>query len=335
VLVELADAGAKAIRHRVEKYGIDAHLHRGYGYLGVNARQARTLRKMADEFRAMDPAEDIEYYEAAEVRDIIGSDAYCAAVKHMGGGHVHSLNLLLGEAKAAQSLGVQIYENSPVLDVEYGDAIVVRTNSGTVRAKKLLWACDSFLRKLEPEIHGSTIHTYSFQVATEPLSEEMCLRISPFRGAYSDISSVINYYRVTAENRLLFGSATRFVEYMPKDFEAWNRSLLREVFPYLADVKIDYAWGGPMACSANLFPQVGTLKGRPNVFYAQGYSGFGVTPSHIVCQVLADGMSGGSERFEVMRAIPKAQIPGKDFLRPAIMSAAKSLHYVRCLVEGR
>lgn len=335
LLVEIADAGAKSIRERVRKYDIDADLHRGYGYLGVDGRQAKTLRKMADEFRQMDPSEDIEFYEGAEVRDIIGSDLYCAAVKHGGGGHVHSLNLLLGEAKAASGLGVAIYENSPVIEIEYGDTITLRTNSGSVRAKKLLWACDSFLRKLEPEIHSRTINTYSFQVATAPLSDEMCQRISPFRGAYSDISAVINYYRVTAENRLLFGSATRMIEYMPNDFEAWNRSLLAKVFPYLADVKIDFSWGGPMACSANLFPQIGTLKDRPNAFYAQGYSGFGVTPSHIVCQVLAEGMSGGSERYEMMRAIPHASIPGRDRLRPVVMSAAKSFHYLRCLLDGR
>lgn len=104
-------------------------------------------------------------------------------------------------------------------------------------------------------------------MSTEPLSDELIERISPLRGAFSDIRPVINYYRVTRENRLLFGSATRFVEYTPNDFAAWNRTLLAEVFPYLRDVKIDFAWGGPMACSANLFPQIGTLRDHNNVFY--------------------------------------------------------------------
>ncbi len=107
-------------------------------------------------------------------------------------------------------------------------------------------------------------------MSTEPLSDELIERISPLRGAFSDIRPVINYYRVTRENRLLFGSATRFVEYTPNDFAAWNRTLLAEVFPYLRDVKIDFAWGGPMACSANLFPQIGTLRDHNNVFYVRG-----------------------------------------------------------------
>jgi gamma-glutamylputrescine oxidase len=98
---------------------------------------------------------------------------------------------------------------------------------------------------------------------TEPLSDELIQRISPIRGAYSDIRPVIDYYRVTRENRLLFGAATPFVEHIPKDLKAWNRNLMLKIFPYLKDVRIDLAWGGPMATSANLFPQIGTLSNRP------------------------------------------------------------------------
>lgn len=335
VLFEIASAGAGILRGRAEKYGIDADVRRGYGYLATNARQARTLRVWEKEFREIEPDADIQYVEGKDVEALVGSSVYSAGIRHMNGGQVHSLNLLLGEAIAATGLGVKIFENSPVISVEYGDSITVRTNSGEVRARKLLWACDSFLQGLEPEIYGRTINTYSFQIATEPLSDDICNRISSFRGAYSDISPVINYYRVTAENRFLFGSATRLIEYMPSDYAAWNRKLMLQVFPYLADARIDYAWGGPMACSANLFPQIGTLSGRPNAFYVQGYSGFGVTPSHIVSKVLAEGMSEGSARYDLMSAIPHMRIIGKDAFRPAIMTAAKAWHHINGYFHGR
>ncbi len=126
-----------------------------------------------------------------------------------------------------------------MVEVSYGKTVRVRTAMGSVKAAKLLWACDSFLNNLEPEIYKKTLVTYSYQVSTEPLSSELVERISPLRGAFSDIRPVINYYRLTKENRLLFGSATRFLEYTPHDFAAWNRTLLTEVFPYLKDVKID------------------------------------------------------------------------------------------------
>ncbi|WP_028128248.1 NAD(P)/FAD-dependent oxidoreductase [Serratia marcescens] len=314
-IFKISNLGAGIIRERIKKYDIDADFCFGYGYLGSNARQEKTLRGWLKEFRAVAPEEEIELYTGAEVKQVVGSDAYTCALKHMGGGHVHSLNLLLGEAKALSGYGVKIFENSSVLDVEYGPRITVRTAMGSVRANKMLWACNGFLNGMEPQIYRKTINTYAFQLATEPLSDELIRQISPIRGAYSDIRPVIDYYRVTNENRLLFGSATRLIEYFPSDLKAWNRNLMLKVFPYLKDVKIDLAWGGPLCCSANLFPQIGTLPDRDNVFYVQGYSGFGVTPSHIVCKVLAEGMSEGSDRYDLMSSIPHVNIFGKDKLR--------------------
>lgn len=334
-LFKIANLGAGIIRDRVAKYGIDADFCRGYGYLAYNARQMNTLRGWFEEFRAVDPDEDIQFLEGAALKQIIGSDVYAGGIKHMGGGHVHSLNLLLGEAQALTGLGGRIFENSPAVSVEYGDRITVRTNAGRVRAQKLLWACDGFLNRMEPEIAGKTINTYAFQIATEVLPDAMIDRISPIRGAYSDIRPVIDYYRVTRENRLLYGSATRVLDHVPQDLAGWNRALMLKTFPYLRDVRIDMAWGGPMACSANLFPQIGTLSNRPNAFYVQGYSGFGVTPSHIVCKVLAEGMSEGSSRYDLMAQIPHVTILGTDHARPAITTAAKCWHQLAGYLNGR
>ncbi|MFX2552016.1 FAD-binding oxidoreductase, partial [Serratia marcescens] len=322
-IFKISNLGAGIIRERIKKYDIDADFCFGYGYLGSNARQEKTLRGWLKEFKAVAPQEEIELYTGAEVKQVVGSDAYTCALKHMGGGHVHSLNLLLGEAKALSGYGVKIFENSSVLNVEYGSRITVRTAMGSVRANKMLWACNGFLNGMEPQIYRKTINTYAFQLATEPLSDDLIRQISPIRGAYSDIRPVIDYYRVTNENRLLFGSATRLIEYFPSDLKAWNRNLMLKVFPYLKDVKIDLAWGGPLCCSANLFPQIGTLPDRDNVFYVQGYSGFGVTPSHIVCKVLAEGMSEGSDRYDLMSSIPHVNIFGKDKLRRVMTTAGK------------
>ena len=334
-LFKIANMGAGIIRERVACYSIDADFCNGYGYMAYNKRQVQTLRGWLDEFRSADPEQEIELLEGRDVRQIVGSDVYAGAIKHMGGGHVHSLNLLLGEAKALAGHGARIFENSAAVSVDYGPRITVRTNAGRVTASKLLWACDAFLNRLEPAIASKTVNTYSFQMATEPLTDELIDRISPIRGAYSDIRPIIDYYRVTRENRLLFGSATRMADYIPQDMTAWNRHLMLKTFPYLADVRIDMAWGGPMACSANLFPQIGTLPGRANAFYVQGYSGFGVTPSHIVCKVLAEGMSEGSARYDLMAQIPHVSIPGTDTARAAVTTAAKTWHQLSGYFNGR
>ncbi|MDR3371858.1 FAD-binding oxidoreductase [Rhodoferax sp.] len=334
-IFEISDQGAEIIKSRIEKYNIDADFCHGYGYMGFNARQEKTLRIWEREFKSLNSRHEIRFLGGSEVKQIIGSDAYSSALLHMGGGHVHSLNLLLGEAKALASYGARIFEYSPAVEVTYGNRVTVRTAKGTVRASKLLWACDSFLNRMEPELHKTTINTYAFQMMTEPLSEELIRRISPIRGAYSDIRPVIDYYRVTNENRLLFGSATPLIEHIPGDLKAWNRQLMLKIFPYLKDVKIDLAWGGPMACSPNLFPQIGSLPNRPNVFYAQGYTGFGVTPSHIICKVLAEGMSEGSARYDLISSIKRGQVYGKDQIRPLIVTAGKVYHQVSGYWTGR
>jgi len=334
-IFEISELGAGIIKDRIAKYSIDADFCNGYGYMGFNARQEKTLRAWEKDFKSINTKDEIRFMAGSEVKQIIGSDAYTSALLHMGGGHVHSLNLLLGEAKALVGHGVRIYEHSPALEISYGERITVRTGRGSVKASKLLWACDSFLNKLEPELHKTTLNTYAFQLMTEPLSDEMINRISPIRGAYSDIRPVIDYYRVTNENRLLFGAATPFVEHIPLDLKAWNRNLMLKIFPYLKDVKIDLAWGGPMATGANLFPQIGTLSGRHNAFYVQGYAGFGVTPSHIICKVLAEGMSEGSSRYDLISSVKHAQIMGKDHIRPLLLTAGKSLHQLSGYFNGR
>jgi gamma-glutamylputrescine oxidase len=334
-IFEISDQGAEIIKSRIEKYDIDADFCHGYGYMGFNARQEKTLATWEKEFKALSPQHEIRLLVGSELKQIIGSDAYSSGLMHMGAGHVHSLNLLLGEAKALASHGVKIFEYSPALEVTFGERVTVRTAKGSVKASKLLWACDSFLNKLEPELHKSTINTYAFQMMTEPLSDQLIERISPIRGAYSDIRPVIDYYRVTKENRLLFGAATPFIEHIPNDLKAWNRNLMLKIFPYLKDVKIDLAWGGPMACSPNLFPQLGSLPQHPNVFYVQGYSGFGVTPSHIICKVLAEGMSEGSARYDLISSVRRSQVLGKDQLRPLLLTAGKSWHQLSGYWSGR
>lgn len=332
----ISDQGAKIIKERIHKYRIDADFKHGYGYMGFNHRQEKTLRAWEKEFKSLDKENEIALITGPEVKKrLVGTDRYQCGLLHMGGGHVHSLNLLLGEATALSHYGARIYEHSPAIEVTYGDTILVRTAKGSVKAKKLLWACDSFLNKLEPTLHKKTINTFAFQLVTEPLSDELIEQISPIRGAYSDIRPVIEYYRVTNENRLLFGSATRMIEYIPNDLKEWNRKYMLQLFPYLSNVKIDLAWGGPMACGANLFPQIGSLDGHPNVYFVQGYAGFGVTPSHIISKILAEGMSDGSDRYNLVSSIRHADIPGKDNFRAVICSLGKILHQTQGYFAGR
>ncbi len=173
-------------------------------------------------------------------------------------------------------------------------------------------------------------------MSTEPLSDELIERISPLRGAFSDIRPVINYYRVTRENRLLFGSATRFVEYTPNDFAAlgiapcWRRSSLSQGCEDRFRLGAG-RWPVAPICSRRSAPYAITTTS----FYVQGYSGFGVTPSHIVCKILAEGIDGGSDRYRLLSSIPHATIHGRDSLRLLLVTAGKLMHQTAGFWKGR
>lgn len=335
-IFEISDLGASLIKQRIQRYDIQADFRHGYGYLGFNKRQGKLLQSWAKDFQSLNPDQEITYLEGAQVRSIVGSDIYTCALKHMGNGHIHSLNLLLGQAQAFTDIhGGRIFEQSPVLEVQYGPRITVRTAKGTVKAAKLLFGCGAFLNKLDRSIDSTAINVYAFNTVTEPLSDDMVERISPIRGAFSDITPIIDYYRITADNRLMYGTAGMLLEYVPRDLKAWNHKKMLRLFPYLADTRIDLAWGGPMDCSMNLFPQVGTLEGHPNVFYVQGYSGFGVTPSQVIARVIADGMSGGSPAWKAMSSIPRQRIPGKDRFRVVLCTLGKVSRQLNAYRVGR
>lgn len=332
---EISDLGAATIKQRIAKYQIDADYMPGYGYLGFNKRQGKLLQTWEKEFKELSPDQDIAYLEGAEVKKIVGSDAYGSALMHMGNGHIHSLNLLLGEARALCAFGGRIYESTPALEITYGATIKVRTAKGSVTAKKLLYSCGAFLNRLQPELDKTIISTYAYQLVTEPLPAALIERISPIRGAFSDVRPVIDYYRVTNENRLLFGIATHFAEYIPNDLKAANRRAMLKIFPYLKDVNIDLAWGGPMECTVKLFPQIGTLPKHNNVFFVQGYSGFGVTPSHVISRIVADGMTTGSKHWKILSSIHHPRIFGKDHMRNAIVTFGKVAHQIGGYANGR
>lgn len=335
-ILNISDVGASIIQERIKKYDIDADFQHGYGYLGFNKRQAKTLQSWQKTFSNLNPHQEIVYLEGNEVQNIVGSEKYTCALKHMGNGHVHVLNLLLGYAKTFTNVyGGRIYENTPALEVKYGEKVVVRTAKGSVKANKLLWACGAFLGKLEPELHKTTINVYAFNSISEPLSNHLIEQISAIRGAFSDITPIIDYYRVTNENRLMYGTCGMLLEYVPSDLKAFLHTKMLRLFPYLKDIKLDLAWGGPMECTLNFFPQIGTLTEHKNVFFAQGYSGFGVTPSHVIAGVIADGMGNGSKAWDAMSSIPRKQVYGKDNFRRVLCSLGKITQQIDAYRVGR
>jgi gamma-glutamylputrescine oxidase len=231
----------------------------------------------------------------------------------MGCRHLHPLNYALGLARAALALGATIHEGSRVLSYDEGSRVLVRTNRGEVRARYLVVACNGYLEKLEPRAAGRIMPINNYMLATEPLAEELARRLIRDDTSMSDSRFVINYWKLSADNRLLFGGGESYSRRFPADIKGFVRKYMLRIYPELADTRIDYGWGGTLAITLKRMPDFGRLSA--NTFYAHGYSGHGVPTATLAGKLLAEVISGTAERFDVMAGVPASQFPGGTMLR--------------------
>jgi len=254
-------------------------------------------------------------------QQVVNADGYAGGLIDMGSGHLHPLDLVQGEARLAASLGVRIFEQSPVLQIIHGETVEVRCASGSVRAGSLVLGCNAHLDELEQQLSGKVLPAGSYIIATEPLSEERAAQLIPHNLALCDQKVGLDYYRLSVDRRLLFGGACHYSGRDPADIAAYMRPKMLKVFPQLADVRIDYQWGGKIGITANRFPQVGRLKQQPNVFYAQGYSGHGLNVTHWCAKLLGEAIHAGhSQGMDVFSAVPHMTFPGGPALRSPLLA---------------
>ena len=316
VFDEMRWAGHDIIRQRVDKYAINCDLK--FGYIEV-ADKPRHLRNFEEDFAQLQNTgfpHEFRILSADETSDLIGTRAYIGSFLNMGNGHVHPLNLCIGEARAAESLGATIYEQSPVLNIEHGSRPKVITESGSVVADTVILAGNAY-HLLEKKLRGNLFPVNSYVIATEPLSEEMVNSINPQDIAVCDQNFAVQYFRLSADKRLLYGGRIDYFGDDPGVIKKSHIPLMLRVYPQLADVNIDYAWGGTIGVTVNRVPQLG--RTAPNVYYCQGYSGHGVSTTHLAGQIMAEAVAGTMERFDMFANIKPVLIPGAHtFHRPMV-----------------
>lgn len=317
LLWEMRWAGNDIIRERVRTYDISCDLK--WGYLDV-AIKPRHLRDQQTEYEALqkhDYPHEYKLLSQKETADLIGTDAYIGALMNMGNGHLHPLNLCLGEARAANSMGTTIYEQSPVLRIEHGDKPRVVTADGSVTADMVVLAGNAY-HFIERKLRGSMFPMNSFIITTQPLTATQASAINPKDLAVCDPNFVLEYFRLTADKRLLFGGRCN---YFGDDPEAIRQKLVPKmlrIYPQLAATRIDYAWGGKVGIPFNRVPQLGKISS--NIFYSQGYSGHGVNVTHLAGQIMADAVAGTFERFDVFANIDPVFIPGAHRLNKQMVA---------------
>ncbi|PJG60021.1 NAD(P)/FAD-dependent oxidoreductase [Aeromonas cavernicola] len=308
------------VRERIERFQIDCDLTWGYCDLATRPRHLADFETELTHLTHLGYQHELRQVAREDIHTVVGSDRYLGGLIDMGSGHLHPLNLALGEARAAASLGVALFEHSQVTHINYGKQVDVTTAHGRVSCDYLVIGCNAHLNDLNPELGGKVLPAGSYILATEVLDRRLRQRLLPQNMAVCDQNVALDYYRLSADGRLLFGGACNYSGRDPKDIKAFMLPKLLRVFPELAHTAIEFQWGGMIGIGANRLPQIGRLAAHPNVLYAQAYSGHGLNATHLAGKLVAEAIVGESRGFDLFNQVPHLTFPGGPTLRSPLLA---------------
>ena len=318
----------QGFRERIAQYNIKCDLKDGGVFAAFTTKQMGHLEHQ-QKLWARYGHDQVELLDKKQMSEIVGTDIYIGGSIDHSGGHFHSLNLALGEAAAFESLGGVIYEQSPVTQIERGVNPIVRTANGSVKARIVVVAGNAYLGNLVPELSAKSMPCGSQVVTTAPLSQEMARSLLPQDYCVEDCNYLLDYYRLTGDNRLLFGGGVIYGARDPANVEAIIRPKLEKTFPQLKGVKIDFAWTGNFLLTLSRLPQVGILGEHDNIFYSQGCSGHGITYTHLAGKVLSEAIMGQRERFNAFAQLPHYPFPGGRLMRVPFTAMGAAYYSLR------
>lgn len=300
--------GADIIRDRIDRYAIACDYRPGGIFAALNQRQMGHLRKQKANWTRYGN-HDLELLDERAIRREVASERYVGGLLDRRGGHLHPLNLALGEAEAIRRHGGRIFEQSAALAVHYGAPHRVKTSKGEVSATFVIFAGNAYLpAELEPRLSRKSMPCGSQIITTEPLSRDQALALLPNNYCVEDCNYLLDYFRLTADNRLLYGGGVVYGARDPGDIDALIRPKLLRTFPQLQNVKISHRWSGNFLLTLSRMPQFGQLE--KNVFFMQGDSGHGVTCTHLAGKLIAEVLRGQAERFDAFAKLPHLPFPG-------------------------
>ncbi|WP_342642720.1 NAD(P)/FAD-dependent oxidoreductase [Rhodoligotrophos ferricapiens] len=314
----IAEEGKVMIASNIAEHGIACDLQWGYLHVAPKPSAMDDLKEMQEEFDAYGYG-GTELIDRDALMARLQTSAYHGALREARAGHFHPLNYCLGMADACEESGVAIFEDSRALAVEDGARPKVMTAQGSVSAKFVVAAGSAYLGGLIPAIRRKIMPVGSFVIATEPLPDDVASNLIRDDEAVADTNFVLDYFRMTADRRLLFGGRCAYSGFIPNNVEPWMRPRLRRIFPQLADVKIDYGWGGFIDITMNRIPDIGRVQ--DTIYYAQGFSGQGVVVGTVCGRLLAEAIAGQANRFDLLARIRHTPFPGGVARTPLLVLA--------------
>ncbi len=318
------------IDERIAEFQIDCDRVDGYMYVADSARKARALEADMQSLRQTYGFET-QFVSGNEVGEYIDSAVYCAAAFETRSGHLHPLKYGLGLARAARSLGVQIFEQSPVVGLKRGKALLASTAQGSVTASWGVLAGNCTISEygpgVAPEIAARIMPVGTYIIGTGVLDPALCKRLIPSNAAVCDNNFVLDYFRFSADHRMLFGGRVSYSTRTPKQLKEIMARRMGEVFPALKTVPVEFVWGGFVDISMNRAPDFGRLA--DNLYYLQGFSGHGVALTGLAGRLVAQAVAGQAERFDVFAQIKHRTFPGGPLLRTPSLVIGMAYHQLR------
>lgn len=329
----LWDMSCEAIDYvdeQIARHGIACDLKPGHMHVALQPGQRKQLiawqQQLQDEYQY----DGLTWFEGNALRQQIDSARYCAGLLDARGGHLHPMNYTLGLASAARAAGVDIFEHTPAVRITKGNVVSVATPQGNIKCDYLALCCNAYLGELEPELRRRIMPVGTYIIATESLGEHRARALISQDVAVADMNFVLDYYRLSADHRLLFGGRVSYSTLPPANLAAAMRPRMLAVFPQLNDVKVEFSWGGFVAITINRAPDFGRIA--DNIFYAQGFSGHGIALTGFAGKLMAEAIAGTAERFDVFARIAHRPFPGGRLLRTPLLVLAMAYYRLRDII---
>lgn len=319
-LFDLSVEALDVTRSLIAEHAIDCDYRPNHVHVAVKPRHVTELKDWARELREEYDYPSVQLLDRGQLLAHVQSPRYLGGLIDSRSGHLHPLKFTRGLARAAESAGALIFENSQVLRYQDGSEVMVHTGQGTVRCAHLVLCGNAYLGTVAPALSRRILGVGTYIIATEPLGEERIRALLPSNAAIADINWILDYFRASADHRLLFGGRVSYSAVQPPHLGQSMRRRMIRIFPNLADVKVTHAWGGYLDITMSRAPDFGRLA--PNVFYLQGFSGHGIALTGLAGKLAAEAVAGTAERFDVFARIPHRDFPGGPVLRrPSLMMA--------------
>jgi len=309
----------------VAQHAMPVTLHPGVAHACRNEADLAHARSEADHLAKDYAYTKVETLDRPAFHALVGSKAFVGGTLDHGAGHMHPLNFCIGLAQAALAAGVRIHERTEAVQVRPGLRPVVQTTSGAVTCDHVILAGNGYLGSLAPKVAARVMPINNFIIATEPLGERAASVLSR-NVAVADSRFVVNYWRLSDDNRLLFGGGESYGYRFPDIIRTVTKPML-EIYPQLRDTRIDHAWGGTLAITTNRMPA--WIRAERNIWAASSCSGHGVAMSTLSGRILAEAVAGQAERFDLMATIPQARFPGGAALRWPLLALAMTWYAMR------